>query len=386
MFQENNIYQYEFFKEIDSICVILCTDEPKYTDEDSHFIHIPRQLFIELTNKSNINSLCFEITNPTDPLTKIFIKKIEPAIGDFDKYIWLPNWICTKLQIQSFGDKINFVPIANPKEIKRIKIQGSSSSYVKTNIKKLLESKLEQFRCINLNENFHIGDVVFEVKELITKSDEKVRFGTMSNEIEIDFEMPEDIKLLENKKKYIKVIINNKINQKIDERLDKNSKNNQNKTEKKKGIFNFSKLIDEKKLSDNIPNPNEIVNLDEIVNEITIKINSQDNKFDNISNPDNIILTENDIPIITEIIEEGKNILSKMAEECKLKNNKCEDCCDSNKEKLTEKHTDKDKDKDNHNMSNELFNSIPYRLNDSLEIEPKLSKEQIRKLRLEKFK
>ena len=381
MFQEYNIYQYEYFKEIDSVCVVLCTDEPKYTDEDSHFIHIPRQLFIELTNKTNINSLCFEITNPTDPLTKIFIKKIEPSIGDLEKYIWLPNWICNKLKIQSFGDKINFVPIANPKEIKRIKIQGSSSSYVKSDIKKLLESKLEQFRCINLNENFHIGDVIFDVKELISKSDEKVRFGIISNEVEIDFEMPEDLKLLENKKKYIKSIINNKINQKIDERLDKNLKNNQNKTEKKKGIFNFSKLLDEKKLSENITNPNEIVNLDEILNEITIKINSQDNKFDkieNIPNPDNITLTDKDIQLITEIIEQGKNILSKMAEECKLNNNKCDDSCDSNIEK--------NKEKDNQNISNELFNSIPYKLNDSLEIEPKLSIEQIRKLRLEKFK
>ncbi len=120
MFQENNIYQYEYFKEIDSLCVVLCTDEPKYIDEDSHFIHIPKQLFIELTNKININTMCFEITNPSDPLTKIFIKKIEPATGDFEKYIWLPNWICSKLKIQSAGDKINFVPIANPKEIKRI--------------------------------------------------------------------------------------------------------------------------------------------------------------------------------------------------------------------------------------------------------------------------
>ena len=73
MYHEHNIYQYEYFKEIDALCVALCTDEKKYTDEDSHFIHVPKQIFIELTNRLNINSMCFEITNPSDPLTKIFI-------------------------------------------------------------------------------------------------------------------------------------------------------------------------------------------------------------------------------------------------------------------------------------------------------------------------
>ena len=56
MHQEHNIYQYEHYKEIDALCVVLCTDEPRYIDEDSHFIHIPKQLFIELTNKINIDN------------------------------------------------------------------------------------------------------------------------------------------------------------------------------------------------------------------------------------------------------------------------------------------------------------------------------------------
>ena len=382
MFQEYNIYQYEYFKEIDSLCVVLCTDEQKYTDEDSHFIHIPKQLFIELTNKTNINSMCFEITNPVDPLTKIFIKKIEPASGDFENYIWLPNWICNKLKIKSTMDKIDFVPIANPKEIKRIKIQGSSSSYTHSqiDIKKLLETKLEQFRCINLGTQFHIGDVIFEVKELISKSNEPVRFGTISNEVEIDFETPIDMKFLE-KKKYIMDIINYMINDKLNENLNNNQNKIKIKIEKKTGIFNFSKLIDEKNAPVNIFNPNEKINLDQIKDWIGFKINSQDNKFENIPNPNNINLTSNDLFLITEIIEEGKNIMSKMEEDYKLKNknnDKCEDCCNSNK--------DNDNDKDKDKNKNNYFNSIPYKLTDSTEPTQKLSIDEIRKLRLEKYK
>ena len=397
MYHEHNIYQYEYFKEIDALCVALCTDETKYTDEDSHFIHVPKQIFIELTNRLNINSMCFEITNPSDPLTKIFIKKIEPAMGDFDNYIWLPNWICCKLGIQSIGDKINFVPIANPKEIKRIKIQGNSSLYVKSDIKKLLESKLEQFRCINLGETFNIRDkefdnVKFEVKELISKTDEKVRFGIISNEVEIDFEMPEDLKLdlklLENKKKYIKSIINYKINEKINERLKKNLLIEKKKTEKKTGVFNFSKLLDEKKLSENIPNPNEIVNLEEIFDDIVKKINLSDINiaFDNdIPNPNNITLNIIDIPVLREIIEEGKNIFKKLAEEHKLKNIKCDDCCNSNM--INQKDNKDNTNNTNNTNQPNYFNSTPYKLSDSNEdSKQKLTPDEIRKLRLEKFK
>jgi hypothetical protein len=364
MSQEYNKYQYEYFKEIESLCVVLCTDEPKYIDEDSHFIHIPKQLFIELTNKININTMCFEITNPSDPLTKIFIKKIEPATGDFEKYIWLPNWICAKLNIQSIGDKIDFVPIENPKEIKRIKIQGDLSSYIKLDIKKLLESKLEQFRCINLNTQFHIDNIVFEVKELVARTDESVRFGIITNEVEIDFETPKDIKFLE-KKKYIMDIISDKLNKNINDKLNLNSNSNSNsnsnkipgKIEKKTGIFNFSSLFDEKKDHMNISNPNEKINLDWILNEIIAKINSSDNNFENIPNENNIILTPSDIPLITELIEKGKNTMLKMEEEHKLKKNKknSDSCCKND-----------DKTKNNPII---YFNTTPYKLNDSDEIE-----------------
>lgn len=389
MYHETNVYQYEYFREVDALCVTLCTDEPKYIDDDSHYIHIPKNLFVELTNKLNINLMCFEITNPSNPTKKIFVKKIVPSTDDFDKFIWLPNWICTKLNIQYVGDKINFVPIANPKEIKRIQIQGSSSSYIKVDIKNLLENKLEQFRCINLGEIFsinveEIGDIKFEVKELLTKSNEKVRFGIISNELEIDFEMPEDLKLLEKKKIYIKSIINYKINQKIDERFEKELLEKKRKLEKKTGIFNFSKLLDEKKLDDNVSNPNQIVNLDEILDELVKKINSQDNNnndiFKNIENPDNISILKSDIPIVSELIEQGKNIFKKLAEEQKIKNqeknniNDCKDCCDN-------------KINPNDNSKPIYFNTTAHKLSDSGEdSKSKLTPEEIRKLRLEKFK
>lgn len=363
MHEEHNVFQYQFFKKIDSLCVTLCTDDKKFIDEDSHFIHIPKQLFIELTNNTNINTMCFEITNPLNPLNKIFIKKIEPSMGDFETYIWLPNWICEKLQIQSIGDKINFVPVINPQVIKRIKIQGNLSSYVKTNIKNLLELKLEHFRCINLNENFHIGEVIFKVKELYSKSEEQINFGIITNEIEIDFETPEDIQFLE-KKNYIMSIMTNSIDKIL------NNKKNKKTNEKKTGIFNFATLINEKNNDKNNLNLNEIINLDEINDEIILKIKNIDYKFENISNPNNIKLSVCDLPLIAEIIEEGKILMSKMSEEYKLKNNiKSENCCES---------------KESKNKKNiiEYFKSTPYKLTNSAENNQK-SIDEIRKLRLE---
>lgn len=377
MYQEYNIYQYQYFKEIDSLCIALCSDEKKYIEPDSHFIHIPTQLFIELTNNTNINSLCFELTNPKDPLVKIFIKKIEPTIREFDKYILLPDWICKKLNIQSIGDKINFVPVANPKEIKRIKIQGNSSSYLKKDIKKLLELKIEQFRCINLGYQFDIDDVKFTVLELISKSNELVRFGSISNEVEIDFEIPDDIKLFE-KKKYIMGLINFCINKKIDERLDKISIHNKKMSEKKTGIFNFEKLINDKKNNQLDFNLNDKVNLDEIFSDIVSNLSNLSNFSDNdqIPNPFKIILKSDDIQLIAELINEGKDILNKMATEHKLNNIKT----NTNDKVLNSNTNDEELNSINH------FNSTPYKLSESNDVPKNLSKEEIRKLRLEKLK
>ena len=263
MFSEHNVRLYNLFRKLKSMCVILCTDVPIYTDEDSRYIHLPKQLFIDLTNNTDINTMCFEITDCNDPLNKIFIKKIVPSEGEYDNYIWLPNWICNRLKIGIFDDIIEFVPIANPKKIKRIKIQGNISSYVNTDIKKLLELKIEQFKCINLRDKFNIENVTFEVKELVAEnksnpeSNELVRFGIISNEVEIDFETPLDIQFLE-KKKYIMDIITFEINKQIDEKtkqdLDSNLNSNSNSisdskpnSKRKTGIFNFSDFMENEK-------------------------------------------------------------------------------------------------------------------------------------------
>ena len=34
-------------KTIDAFVITLCTDEHKYIDEDSHYIHIPKSLFVK---------------------------------------------------------------------------------------------------------------------------------------------------------------------------------------------------------------------------------------------------------------------------------------------------------------------------------------------------
>lgn len=395
MHNEHNIYQYEYFKEIDSICTTLCTDEPEYIDVDSHYIHIPKQLFIELTNNININMMCFEITTQEEPYNKIFIKKIEPSDNNFENYIWLPNWICDKLNIGVFGRKIQFVPVANPKKIKKIKIQGNNSSYISKDIKTLLELKIEQFKCINLGEKFHIDDVIFEVKELIgysdtnPDSDELIRFGIITNEIIIDFEKPLDIQFLE-KRKYIMDIITFEINKKIDEIFDSDSDKNKSKFKRKVGIFNFSEYMEnEKKLAE--LEEKELhykltykVDIDLISNIIIEKINLNDS-FQNVPNPSNIKLTNDDIDLVKEIIELGKNLMAQMDNEAKLKKKNSNQNIDPESKSETDSEL-------NHDEKPKYFNTTPYTLGSSdtnsskdSNSNNKLSQEEIRNLRMKKF-
>ena len=102
----------------------------------------------------------------------------------------------------------------------------------------------------------------------------------------------------------------------------------------------------------------------------------------------------NEEKLIEEMAKIASEQFNKLAEEHKLKNTKCDDCCNSNMNNQKDNIDNKDY-KDNKNNTNNTnntnlpnyFNSTPYKLSDSNEdSKQKLTPDEIRKLRLEKFK
>ena len=77
----------------DALCVVLCTDEHKYTDPDSHYLHIPESLFVKYIRKINLSNVCFELSNPANlnnSKKKVYLRKIEPSQGEYKSNILIP--------------------------------------------------------------------------------------------------------------------------------------------------------------------------------------------------------------------------------------------------------------------------------------------------------
>lgn len=222
--------------------IVLCTDDLKFIDPDSHFLHIPEQLFTKYINTINLSNVCFELYNPNNN-KKIYLKKIEPSFGDFKNNILIPTWVQLFLDIQMTDHFLQLRPVPRPHLILRCKIKANNSSYIHIDIKSLLEDKINQFKCININTHFTIQNVIFTIIELIDYNNISVNWGITNNELQIDFDTPDDIKLIEKRKiitDKITLIIEHKINiiyQQI------NLLHNKNKT----GIFNFNDFIQHKK-------------------------------------------------------------------------------------------------------------------------------------------
>lgn len=331
-------------KTFDTLSIDYCTDNQKFLESDSHYLHIPHELFILYSTSLDFTNICFELSNINDSTKKIYLKKIEPSIVEYETKILIPDWICKKLSIDVLNDKINIKPITGLHIIKRCKIKGDNSSYLKMDIKTLLEKKIENLGCINLNSTLNILNVNFTFVELISTNDELIQFGILSDELEIDFDIPDDIKFIE-KRKQIVDKITNKIDEKLNSIIDEKNKYTNNIKQKKK--FKFSELIDEKKKIENFTD--NAIDWDELNNFVkdTFDKNSPDYQ-------ENLI-------ILQEVIEQGKINLKKIEEENKLNNN---------------------------NKQNFIFNTTPYKLTDADSDDkntPKLTREEIRKLRLEKL-
>lgn len=337
-------------KTISAICVSLCTDEFKYIEDDSHYLHIPKTLFINYTNNLTLNNMCFEISNPTNPIgPKLYFKKIEPAIREFDTNILLPDWVCKKLCIQMYGDQINIIPINKPNQIKRCKIRGNESSYIKMDIKTLLEDKINQFKCLNINTVFTINKIKFTIIELISIDNNPINYGITTDELEIDFDTPDDIKLIERRK-----ILTEKITKKIEDKINSNNDFKNKFNAKQTGIFKLNDYIESKQNQLKQFNPN--IDWD-CIHQIIIFDLEKDYANNSFELEENKKILQVIIDEVKNIIDEFSNINSDINSNEKIESN--------------------------------IFNTKGYKLNDDKILYEqnlvKLTKEEIRKARLEKF-
>jgi hypothetical protein len=349
-------------KKINALCIALCTDEFKYLEDDSHYIHIPKSLFITWTNTLKLNSMCFELSNPINPMgPKIYLKKIEPSTGEFESNILLPDWVCKKLSIQMCGEQVNIIPISKPNCIKRCKIRGNNSSYIKMDIKTLLEDKINQFKCVNLNTVFTINKIKFTIVELISTNDISIDYGITTDELEIDFDIPDDIKLIERRK-----IISEKITKKIEEKINSINEFKNKFNAKKTGIFKFNDYMESQQSKLNSFNPN--IEWDEIHKNL---ISELEVEFQN--DPDEL---EENIKILQDSINEGKSIQKNM-DEIKLLNSA------NSSDSPNSPNSPNEKSKQN------IFSTKGYKLCESDKSNNEnpiiLTKEEIKKARLDKL-
>lgn len=340
--------------------IVLCTDEFKYIELDSHYLHIPEALFVKYTSKINLSNVCFELTNTINQSKRVYLRKIEPAQGEFKSNILIPTWVQNKLDIEMCGSQINLRPVPRPQKIIKCKIRGNNSSYVKMDIKSLLEEKINQFKCINLNTNFTIQGVIFTIVELVSSQNKLVEWGITSDELVIDFDTPDDIKFIEKRK-----TIMDRITLKIEDRINSINKQKNELGKKKTCIFKFSDFVAEKTEFDNLSN--QQINWDGLLVDIGKELENE--------HSGDLIELELNKNILGDLIKEGKNIQKKIAEELK-KTNQTETKSKENK--------------------HQLFNTKAYKLNDEMsndktinnsaqELTRELTREEIRKARLSKL-
>lgn len=340
MFEEDILKSNTF----DALCVVLCTDEPKYIDTDSHYLHIPEQLFVKYTTNLNLSNICFELSNPLNN-KKIYLRKIEPSQGEFKLNILVPNWVQNQLGIQMCGSQIVLRPVSKPPTIHRCKIKGNNSSYVKMDIKSILEEKINQFFCLNINTTFNINGVIFTIIELVSTQDKIIDWGIVLNELEIDFDTPDDIKFIEKRKNLIDIITS-----KIEDKINLINKQKCELGKKKTGIFKFSNFVSQNTELENLSN--QQIDWDELSANITKDLEKEySNNFKEFE------LNKN---ILGDLIEEGKNIQKKIAKELK------------------------EKPIENKSTLN-LFNTKSYKLNTLNTDNKQLTLEEIRKARLSKL-
>lgn len=228
----NNPTNKVFYLDVPVVPISFCTEELKYIDPDSHFIHIPREayhnfLHLKASHGKSEMPLYVGIRNNSQRVKRLCFGRVEPSIitpnSDHNSML-LPEWALKLLDID-FGGKLDLIYVVQPQSIAYIKVKGNKSSYTKyRDVKAVLESKLSQYNCLNMGEKFtingehgeEIGDyqvygalessedsVTFTVVELKDKKGTIIEYGAIFDvEVNIDFEIPEDVeRAIEDEKK-----------------------------------------------------------------------------------------------------------------------------------------------------------------------------------------
>lgn len=211
----NNPTNKVFYLDVPVVPITFCTEEVKYTDPDSHFIHIPREAYhnflnIKASHGKSEMPLYVGVRNNNQRIKRLCFGRVEPSIitpNSDHKSMLLPEWALKLLDVD-FGGNLDLVYIVQPQSIAYIKVKGNKSSYTKyRDVKTVLESKLNHYNCLNIGETFtingeDIGDyltesensVTFTVVELKDKSNTVIEYGAIYDvEVNIDFEVPEDV-------------------------------------------------------------------------------------------------------------------------------------------------------------------------------------------------
>lgn len=189
--------------EVSTICIDNCTDEERYINPDSHFIHIPKKVYLDWMEFKDregrsTNPLYVGIRNSNNVEKRLYFGRVEPSVNSSNsnhEMCLLPRWVIEKLEIDEFGGLVDIVYVKNPPTIDYIKVRGNKSSYVNfRDIKSMLEQKLCVYNCLNIDEKIHIEDVIFNVIEIKDIHGNSINFGSIFNtDVKIDFDLPDDL-------------------------------------------------------------------------------------------------------------------------------------------------------------------------------------------------
>lgn len=202
------------FPDVPVISILFCTEELRYTDPESRFIHIPKDIyfnFLEIKRREGKATLPLfvGVRNNLDVKKRLYFGRVEPSIvteNSTHDNILLPEWAINLLGIESIGSTLDLVYESRPFSIGYMKVRGNKSCYAKfKDVKLMLEQKLSNYNCLNLNETFSISegeDVLFTITSLKDKDGNEIDCGAIYNvEVKIDFDIPDDLVEIERLKK-----------------------------------------------------------------------------------------------------------------------------------------------------------------------------------------
>lgn len=193
---------------VKTICSSYCLFDERYISEDSHIVAIPISLFNTILKKKNNDSPIFvKIVNPRDRTKFLHFGRIEPSINSENcrhDMCLMPYWALQKIGIDNIEAVVNifYVDYTTVEHASLIKIKANKSDYVKwDNVKELIEEKLSSFNCINLHDTIIIQDVTFTITQIKNKDGNDILYtSTFNDEINLEFELPEDLEEQERKK------------------------------------------------------------------------------------------------------------------------------------------------------------------------------------------